>query len=133
MMVMATARQRELVWEGIYDAERLLRYYGYLAERLETLDTRLTWTNLILSSGAFGVLITSSPNWIAALASISIAGISVLLVIKRYSRKSVYSAELAGPSPISRSTGSGFGVRLTCLTANTPSRNTHSFSAERSH
>ena len=96
MRPMATERQRELVWEGIFEAERLHLYYGYLAESLEKWDSRLTLLNLVLSSGAFAIVLKqwSDPALIAAGAFLAIAVSSFLLVLKRYSRKSVYSAEL---------------------------------------
>jgi hypothetical protein len=44
-----TTRQ---VWDGMLDAERLSRYYGYLAQKLEKIDRRLAISAAIASSAS---------------------------------------------------------------------------------
>jgi hypothetical protein len=47
-------------WDGLLEADRLHRYYGYLAHKLEATNLRLSLATSILTSGAFLALMTDS-------------------------------------------------------------------------
>ena len=91
---MVSDHQRRLVWESLLHAEILHRYYGYLAEHLEKKDTRLVWAALVATSGAAVVLIGDFPTVYAKILALLAAGLNLWIALSRYSKKSVYSANL---------------------------------------
>ena len=83
-----------MVWEGMVEADRLSRYYGYLAHRLKRLSELLPVAAIVL-----GVLMLSSifyrlPGWIAFSAANFAALAFALSMLRGYSAKADRSVEI---------------------------------------
>ena len=87
----------ELVWNDLLGADRLHRYYGYLAERLGKINAWLIVIASSCSGGAFVVFLSDlNPPWnnsVGALILIT-AGLNVWLATKNYSRMMSHSADM---------------------------------------
>lgn len=82
----------KLVWDGLLSADRLYRYYGYLTELLEKVNTALLVLAAVLSSGATAVWLHSaqgSDNWMLPALIALAAVLNVFLVVFNQS-KAVY-------------------------------------------
>jgi hypothetical protein len=87
-----TTRQ---VWDGMLDAERLSRYYGYLAQKLEKIDRRLAISAAIASSASFVSLATNwlpEYPWLPSVLTAVTSVLTIWLVSSQNSRKAVKSA-----------------------------------------
>ena len=80
-----------LVWHGLLDSDRLHRYYGYLADKYSTQETRLSWICVGLSSGAVVAVLSDHPVWAATLAAV-IALLNGWLIIAKLSKRALSSA-----------------------------------------
>ena len=54
----------QLVWDGLLEADRLHRYYGYLADKFEKREKRLSWICAVSSSTAAASMVADYPLWI---------------------------------------------------------------------
>ena len=82
----------KLVWDGLLAAERLHRYYGYLTERLEQINSILLVLASAFSSGAAAVWLNSaqdSDSWVLPTLIGLTALLNVALVVFNQS-KAVY-------------------------------------------
>ena len=64
-------------WLGLLDAERLLRYYGALAARLQRWHLGLTAFVAIGSTGAFGALLLGAPVWVPEALAAAVAAVAL--------------------------------------------------------
>ena len=65
------------VWLGLLDAERLLRYYGALAARLQRWHLSLTAFVAIGSTGALGALLLEAPVWVPEALAAAVAAVAL--------------------------------------------------------
>ena len=82
-----------LVWNGLCESDRLCRYYGYLAERLEKRGFGLAVAATALSSTTFAALLSpwaGASRLLAALATIC----GVALIAGHHSRKAIKGATI---------------------------------------
>lgn len=105
-----TQETTRLVWEGMLEADRLSRYYGYLAEKLETREQHLAIVATVLSSTAFVSLwtdlgawnaLSSLPPWVVAvvvslpkLLTLAASIVTALLISGRNSRRALKSSTI---------------------------------------
>ena len=83
-----------LIREGVIDADRLSRYYGYLAHRLRRLGELLAIVIVSCSLGALFTILRPLPRWVPLMAlGITIAA-SIVTAVMRYQEKAAYSGEL---------------------------------------
>lgn len=84
-----------LVWDGMVEADRMCRYYGYLAHRLKRLGELLRVTAIVLVALALSSSIFYRlPGWVAFSAA-NLAALSFALsTIRGYSAKAERSVEI---------------------------------------
>ena len=76
-----------MVWEGMVEADRLSRYYGYLAHRLKRLSELLQVAAVVLGALALSSIFYRLPGWIAFSAANFAALAFALSTIRGYSAK----------------------------------------------
>ncbi len=83
-----------LIWEGVIGADRMCRYYGYLAARLTRLGDLVAIGTVGFSGGAVLAVRNQLPDWLSlvAFAAASVAGVA--LVIGRFQDKAACSVDL---------------------------------------
>ena len=83
-----------LIWEGVIDADRMCRYYGYLTVRLSRLGELLAIGTVSFSLGAVLTVLNRLPDWVSlvAIAAAAIAG--VVTAVGRYPQKAAHSGEV---------------------------------------
>ena len=84
----------QLIWEGLLDTDRMYRYYGYLAGRLERIGSLLQIGTVGFASGAFLSLLSHFPEWVPSAASAVAAITGALVAFRRYPEKAARSAEI---------------------------------------
>ena len=83
-----------LIREGVIDADRLSRYYGYLSHRLSQLGELLSICIVICSLGALFAILSPLPPWVP-LTALGISMVAnIVAAVKRYPEKAAYSGEL---------------------------------------
>ena len=80
------------VWIGLLDAERLSRYYGRLAVRLQRWHFGLTVFIALCSTGAAATLIASLPGLIPTLLSLTVAAAAIWSSYANYSKKAAVAS-----------------------------------------
>ena len=90
----ASDNTAQLIWEGLLDSDRMCRYYGYLAGRLERLADLLQIGAVGLASGAFLALLSHFPEWVPSAAAAFSAMVGALLALKKYPAKAARCAEI---------------------------------------
>lgn len=80
------------VWIGLLDAERLSRYYGRLAVRLQRWHFGLTVFIALCSTGAAATLIASLPGLIPTLLSLTVAAGAIWSSYANYSKKAAVAS-----------------------------------------
>ena len=75
------------VWIDITDTERVVRYYGMLADKLRRRHQMVTVILALSASGAAVPLIARLPEWIAACMFLVVAGIAIWSFLADYSAK----------------------------------------------
>ena len=96
-MERASDQTVELVWNDLLGADRLHRYYGYLTQRLERINSMAMVTASFCSGGAFFVFLSGmGPPWsnlIGFLMLVTVA-LNVWLAARNRSRMVAYSADM---------------------------------------
>ena len=90
-MKMPSQESVRLVWNGLLDADRLHRYYGYLAGRLESTERLLSWACIVLTSGTVVTALSNHPYWASTLGALA-TGFNIYLLIAKLSKRTWYSA-----------------------------------------
>ena len=67
------------VWLGLLDAERLLRYYGKLAARLQRWHMAFTAFVALGSTSAVGALLFGAPDWVPEILAAAVAASALWL------------------------------------------------------
>ena len=93
-MTQTTDETVRLIWEGVIDADRLSRYYGYLAHRLSRLSELLSIGIVTCSLGGVFTLLSPLPQWVPLITIGIAAGASMLSAVMSYQQKAAYSGEL---------------------------------------
>ncbi len=86
---MASDYHVQQVWLGMLDSERLVRYYGYLAARLQSRHLLMTAFVALGSTGAAFTFLTGFSTTAASGLSILVAAAAIWSSYYDYSRKSV--------------------------------------------
>ena len=89
-----TADTVRLIWEGMVGANRLSRYYGYLAHRLKRLGEFLQVAAVVLGVLTLSSIFYRLPGWIAFIAANFAALAFALSMIRGYSSKADRSAKM---------------------------------------
>lgn len=83
-----------LIWREMVDTDRMHRYYGYLAQRLDRLGDLLQIASIGAASGAVVSWLSHFPAWIATAAAVAAAAAALIVVVRRYPEKAHRSAEI---------------------------------------
>ena len=83
-----------LIWEGMIDADRLSRYYGYLAHRLKRLSELLSIGIIGFSLATVFSIWSPLPEWLPLVTIGIAASASILTAVMRYQEKAAYSLDL---------------------------------------
>ena len=83
-----------LIWEGMVEANRLSRYYGYLAHRLKRLGEFLQVAAVVLGVLTLSSIFYRLPGWIAFSAANFAALAFALSMIRGYSAKAERIVEM---------------------------------------
>ena len=83
-----------LIREGVIDADRMCRYYGYLAHRLRRLGELLGIVTVCCSLGALFTILSPLPKWVPLTALGITMGASIVTAVMRFQQKAAYSGEL---------------------------------------
>ena len=75
------------VWLGLLDAERLLRYYGALAARLQRWHMGLTAFVAVGSTGALGALLFDAPEYVPEVLAAAVAAAALWASYYGYASK----------------------------------------------
>ena len=83
-----------MIWEGVLGADRMCRYYGYLAARLSRLGDLLTIGTVSFSAGAVLTVLKQLPEWVSltAIAAAAVAG--AVMAVGRYPQRAARSGEV---------------------------------------
>ena len=92
--VKATDETVRLVWEELVETDRMCRYYGYLAHRLNRLGELLAIGTVSFSLGAVLAVLKQLPESVSLLAIGMAAVASVVMIVGRYQKKASRSAEI---------------------------------------
>ena len=87
----------ELVWNDLLGADRLHRYYGYLTQRLERINSMAMVIASFCAAGAFFVFLSGlGPPWSNLIGFLTLitAALNVWLATRNYSRMVVRSADM---------------------------------------
>lgn len=82
------------VWNGLLIADRLSRYYGRQAARLELLHRIFTVSIVICSTLAAATLLTQLPSLVQAALSLVVAAAVIWSSYSGYSRKAVIASDI---------------------------------------
>ena len=96
---MLTEHQQRDVWERWLASEMRANYYGDLAERLSSLHSKLTWTALLLSSGAAAAIlgdahIPTSLWFLKLVLALLAAGVSFASLVMQNPKRSMDCSDL---------------------------------------
>lgn len=83
-----------MIWEGVLGADRLCRYYRYLADRLSRLGDLLAIGTVSLSAGAVLTVLNQLPEWVSLVAIAAAAVAGVVMAVGRYPQKAARSGEV---------------------------------------
>ena len=83
------------VWLGLFDVERLHRYYGRLAVRYKTRDQILTFAIILGSSAAAVTLLAHLWTWISIVLGFTVASIAIWSIIAKYGEKAAIARMIA--------------------------------------
>src|SRR3954466_7410313 len=95
---MLSALQQKRVWEGQLAAEIRASYFADLANRYQAVQRKITWTILVLSSGAAATLLADGiPQqfaWIKPVLALATAGLSLWSLVENYHKKATDASDL---------------------------------------
>lgn len=96
---MLTEHQQRDVWERWLASEMRANYYGDLAERLSSLQTKLSWTTLLFSSGAAAAILGDARLpanlwFLKSVLALLAAGVSLASLIMQNPKRSIDCSDL---------------------------------------
>lgn len=83
-----------MIWEGVLGADRMCRYYGYLADRLSRLGGLLAIGTVSFSAGAVLTVLNQLPDWVSLVSIAAAAVAGVVMAVGRYPQKAARSGEV---------------------------------------
>ena len=84
---MTTASTRRVVWNGLLDVSRQVRYYGELSGHYSQWNTRLLFGLIFGGSGEALLILSKAPAYLSILLALAIAAIAALAVAGDYAKK----------------------------------------------
>ena len=84
---MTSERTRTEIWQGLWDAKRLCRYYSAIHQRYQTVDRVVIFLLLLSGTGAVATLSDMMPDWSQAVFGGAIAVLTILSAVGRYSAR----------------------------------------------
>jgi len=95
--VLSESQQKD-VWEGWLGGEIRSTYFADMAQRYQTRQTFLTWTTLLLSSGAAASLLSDwlpvELHWVRAVLAVLTAGVSFAMLLQQNQKRITECADL---------------------------------------
>ena len=84
---MANDRTRIAIWQGLWDAKRMGRYYLALQQRYQTADRVVVGLLLLSGTGSVATLWEMMAHWTQPAFGLAVAAITIWSVLGRYSTK----------------------------------------------
>jgi hypothetical protein len=97
MQIMLSKHQQRNVWEGWLDSETRACYFAALCRRYHLTQRVVTWTILIVSSGAVAAVLTELPtdwSWVRPALAIVTAGLSLLSLVANFPKSATDCSDL---------------------------------------
>ena len=82
-------RTRTEIWQGMWDAKRLARYYQVTQQRNQRMDRIVTAALLTAGSASAATLWDLVPDWGQGLLALAVAALTIWAAISRYAAKAV--------------------------------------------
>lgn len=84
---MVNERTRIDIWQGLWDAKRMGRYYLAIQQRYQTVDRVVVALLLLSGTGSVATLWEMMPDWTQPAFGLAIAAITIWSALGRYSAK----------------------------------------------
>ena len=84
---MTSERTRTDIWQGLWDAKRMGRYYLAIEQRYQTVDRVVVALLLVSGTGSLVTLWRMMPDWSQAAFGVAIAALAIWSALGRYSAK----------------------------------------------
>ena len=82
-----TDRTRTEIWQGLWDAKRMSRYYLAIGHRHQSIDRVIVLLLLTSGTGAVVALWQALPDWSQAVAGVAVAVTTIYSAIGRHATK----------------------------------------------
>lgn len=82
-----TDRTRTEIWQGLWDAKRMSRYYLAMHDRHQVIDRVATVLLLTCGTSAVMALWSALPDWSQAAAGVAVAAVTIYAAIARHAAK----------------------------------------------
>ena len=92
---MVTERTRTEIWQGLWDAKRMVRYYQMVHKRYQTLNQATMWILVVLGTSALAVLWDKMPPLVQAAMGLAVAGMSLWVLFADYAAKAAVAHSIA--------------------------------------
>ena len=97
MQIMLSRHQQKNVWEGWLDSETRACYFAALCRRYHLTQRAVTWTILVVSSGAAAAAIAELPPqvaWVRTVLALATAGLSLLSLVANFTKSAADCSDL---------------------------------------
>ena len=84
---MTSERTRTDIWQGLWDAKRMGRYYLAIQQRYQTADRVVVALLLVSGTGSVATLWNMMPDWSQAAFGMAIATVTIWSALGKYSTK----------------------------------------------
>lgn len=89
-----TERTRTEIWQGLWDAKRMSRYYLAMHHRHQLIDRWVVVLLLVGGSGAVAALWETLPEWSQAVAGVAVAAFTIYSAIGKHAAKAATSLSI---------------------------------------
>lgn len=91
---MTSERTRTEIWQGLWDAMRMSRYYLAIQQRHQTVDRVVVALLLVSGTGSVATLWSMMPDWSQAAFGMLIAVVTIWSALGRYSAKAAVAQSI---------------------------------------
>ena len=92
---MVTERTRTEVWQGLWDAHRMSRYYLEMHKRYQLFNQITMWMLVLFGTGALATLGNAVPDVVQPVVGLFVAAISLWVLFAEYAAKSAVALTIA--------------------------------------
>ena len=90
-----TKRTRTEIWQGLWDAKRMVRYYQSMHKRYQTKNQVTMWLLVVLGTSALAVLWDKMPGLVQTIMGLAVAGMSLWILFADYAAKSAVAHSIS--------------------------------------